>query len=510
MTATLTVPNKHVEHPDLKQFKEDNLHNNILNHNNPTDCHLNFHNNSSIDMFHASNAPRTADNDPRSTITLNQARAPTSWRWGHPINWYPTHATITVDGVSYQWDARSHRKLRYPAGRVQDRVHPNTCWGRVRFLGWEPRIATWYICIVNLFANTLWVLNGIFATWPHVVATSEKAELASFATGVTGAFLFIVSGYLGYIESINQTYSALYLPRHPDGDKDINNKKGSVDDKYIVYQNPARDEFLKTDKIYGKFSHFLVHLADPIDTAKLLDEGYPIVQDVESNVILTAPIFDRLLASCPPNAPNDILNGRPLYLRIGTHMVQVAVDHILTAKEVAATSSPQQPGTTTNPSKPSRYLWWTWNPDVRHIGIFNSLVFFISTIIFFIPACSWLPMSRHGATNASYIFWTQVLQIIPCIGFIYTGHAAMAEASGSWWKPKINAIGWWISLFNAIGSWGFMSYAVLAIPGIVDAQTYAALTVWGADFGTFWGSCAFEIAGILQCFEFGSQHPIFL
>jgi hypothetical protein len=53
-----------------------------------------------------------------------------------------------------------------------------------------------------------------------------------------------------------------------------------------------------------------------------------------------------------------------------------------------------------------------------------------------------------------------------------------------------------------------MAYAILAIPITVEPDSFADLTKWGADFGTFWGSCAFWVAGILQCIEFGSQHPI--
>jgi hypothetical protein len=84
----------------------------------------------------------------------------------------------------------------------------------------------------------------------------------------------------------------------------------------------------------------------------------------------------------------------------------------------------------------------------------------------------------------------------------------MAEASGSWWKPDFWNIGWWISLFNTIGSYGFMVYAIIAIWGLVDFDRYAGLMKWGADLGTFWGSCAFWVAGFLACFEFGSKHPI--
>jgi len=98
--------------------------------------------------------------------------------------------------------------------------------------------------------------------------------------------------------------------------------------------------------------------------------------------------------------------------------------------------------------------------------------------------------------------------MIASIGFIFVGHASYAEASGSWWKPKFNYIGWWIALFNTIGGYGFLLYAVLAVPSEVNPNSSEGLLKWGADLATFWGSCAFEVAGLLACIEFSSPHPI--
>ena len=102
-------------------------------------------------------------------------------------------------------------------------------------------------------------------------------------------------------------------------------------------------------------------------------------------------------------------------------------------------------------------------------------------------------------------------QIIPSMGFVYVGLASMAEASGSWIKPNFNYIGWWASLCNMLGGWGFLLYAILAIPGVVgEPGCCGDLNKWGADFATFWGSCFFWVAGLLQIIEFSSQHPISL
>lgn len=95
------------------------------------------------------------------------------------------------------------------------------------------------------------------------------------------------------------------------------------------------------------------------------------------------------------------------------------------------------------------------------------------------------------------------------MGFVYVGHAAMAEAASSWVKPKFSSLGWWISFWNTIGGYGFLLYPILYLPSVVNEdKDYDDLNKWGASMATFWGSCAFWISGILQCIEFSSQHPI--
>merc|ERR1711964_399230 len=101
-----------------------------------------------------------------------------------------------------------------------------------------------------------------------------------------------------------------------------------------------------------------------------------------------------------------------------------------------------------NPEKESKgYRWWTWNPDLRYLSVSGSLILFISTILFFIPAVDWYPMDKNGSSIPQTLFWVYVMQIIPGIGFVMGGHFAMAEAAGSWIKPKFDSIGWWISFF---------------------------------------------------------------
>lgn len=410
------------------------------------------------------------------------------------IQWHPTAATITVDGVSYKWNSRAHRKLRYPQGTKE--AHPPKWIHRIGFLGWEPHIVTWYICWVGVIANTLWVINGVYGTWPDAASSGETAELISFGTGIAGAFLFIVTGYLGYIEAINQSFSAIVLPKTRDTLKeavapDTSNAKNTKHLRRFVRPSTSH---------YGQWISPLVHPQEHLAVERLIRKGYPVVRDDASEKLITASLFDRFLEKHSTDA-TQTLQGRKVSIAIGDHVIHATLDNFDTIKY----------GTTKKTQladKNKGYRWWTWHPDIHHMGIFNALVFFVSTILFFIPACAWLPMNRHGASTASLVFWVQVMQIIPCIGFIYTGHAAMAEASSSWWKPAPKEIGWWISLFNTIGGYGFMACAILEIPITVEPDSFANLTKWGAEFGTFWGSCAFWVAGILQCIEFGSQHPV--
>lgn len=413
------------------------------------------------------------------------------------IQWHPTAATFTVDDFSYRWNSRVHRKLRYPQGPQE--AHPPKWIHRIRFLGWEPHIVTWYICWVGVIANTLWVVNGLYATWPDAVSSGETAELTSFATGVVGAFLFIVTGYLGYIEAVNQTFSGIVLPKTRDT-WDEATAPNTSNHKNTDTKKQLRRFLRPTTSDYGQWISSLAYPEEHLAVDRLIRKGYPVVRDDDSEKLITASLFDRFLEKHSTDA-SQTLKGRKVSIAIGDHVIHATIDDFDTIKgEIKGMQLADNN---------KGYRWWTWHPDyIHHMGIFNSLVFFVSTILFFIPACVWLPMGRHGASTASLIFWAQVMQIIPCIGFIYTGHAAMAEASGSWWKPAPKEIGWWISLFNTIGGYGFMAYAILAIPITVEPDSFADLTKWGADFGTFWGSCAFWVAGILQCIEFGSQHPI--
>ena len=129
---------------------------------------------------------------------------------------YPTHADITTDNKSgdshkYQWNSRDHRKMRYPLhlvpGHQDDTTatfHPANFMQRFRLVSYEPFNVTWYICWIGFIANTLWVVNGVYAVWP--MPNAAMNNYITYATGALGAFLFIVTGYLGFVEAINHTH----------------------------------------------------------------------------------------------------------------------------------------------------------------------------------------------------------------------------------------------------------------------------------------------------------------
>lgn len=107
--------------------------------------------------------PHTADD---TRLTVSNTRSPGAW-------WYPTRAKVIIDGVDYQWNSRAHRKLRHPTGPASK--HPAQWWRRIGFLGYEPAIITWWNISIGVIADTLWVVNGVYATWPEQARSDDAA-----------------------------------------------------------------------------------------------------------------------------------------------------------------------------------------------------------------------------------------------------------------------------------------------------------------------------------------------
>jgi len=104
-------------------------------------------------------------------LTVKDAVAPSGCCFlGHWF--YPSKGTVTVDGVDYQWNSRAHRKLRYMWGPAEK--HPDKWHMRINFLGWEPHIVTWWNAWIGEVANTLWVINGMYAVWPEIGGSSSE------------------------------------------------------------------------------------------------------------------------------------------------------------------------------------------------------------------------------------------------------------------------------------------------------------------------------------------------
>ena len=108
------------------------------------------------------------------------------------------------------------------------------------------------------------------------------------------------------------------------------------------------------------------------------------------------------------------------------------------------------------------------------------------------------------------LFFDDILQVIPYIFFTAICQLLIAEAAGSWWKPKWDSIGYWIALFNYIGAWGFLLCGALAIPDTVGSTCCPNIAKWGSAFACFWGSCSYFIGGVLMCIEFANPQPISL
>ena len=409
--------------------------------------------------------------------------------------WHPTHATVTIDGKRYLYSARAHRKLRFlvPLSKSQPSTHHRR---PLRLFCWEPHIVTWYICFIGVIANTLWVINGIYAVWPGL--TSERgAEMITYNTGVIGAFLFIVTAYLGFVEAINHSHASVQVP---DTAIDIEQSSPS-------YTKPRR-HFTRPMLQYGQWMHPLFQHTfheEDYHKSRLLLEGYPVIQDCQTKELIIPQSLETFFDEQDPTQNSAFIHtDRQLDIRVGSHVLRVQPTEWkrLSSYEQAQYST----AVAALPTK-TIYRWWTWTPDWHHLGIFNAVVFLIATILFFLPACLWYPMADREAPLGSTIFWVYVLQIIPSIGFIYVGWASMAEVSGYWLLPAWNDIGWWIGFCNMIGGWGFLLYPVLFLPEEIDPDgDHGTLAKWGAAFATFWGSCFFWVAGILQCIEFSNQH----
>uniref|UniRef100_A0A7S1UZH3 Uncharacterized protein n=1 Tax=Grammatophora oceanica TaxID=210454 RepID=A0A7S1UZH3_9STRA len=405
---------------------------------------------------------------------------------GHPV-----HAVIrdTETGQTYNWNARNHRKMRFPDEIVDaaaDQESSEHCC-RMHFFSWEPHIISWWVAWIGFWANTLWVVNGIFATWPEV--NEEYALEISYGTGVAGAFCFIVTAYLGCVEVINQNHTDVVLTT-------FEQEESSPE---------TRREFKRASLLYGQRRSPLEHGNHGLDESRnrtvIRACGYPIVADHETGKIITQ------------DDPSEDFVGKEIDIVIGNHIVQATVS---TCTEIDQQNQHQQQSSDEKALVPhlssaKHYEWWSWNPDWTHVSVWGAYIFFVSTIMFFVPAAMWYPYDEGDNTNVVVsVLFVDMFQVVPSVGFVIVGHIAMAEASGTWGcgRSVYSSIGWYVGAFNTLGGWGFMLCGIFAIPASADAGCCPSLIKWASGFSTFWGSCFFWIAGVLQCVEFANKYPI--
>ena len=394
-----------------------------------------------------------------------------------PFFSHPVLAVIRndEDGNLYHWNARHHRKMRFLAlAEGEPEPGGETAKGHcsVQFLSWEPHIVSWWISWVGFVANTLWVINGVFATWPGIVAEDQALQI-SYGTGVLGAFMFIVTGYLGVVEVLNQTHTEMAFP-----------------------SDDLKRDYRRSTRVYGKNRSPLAHDNHGLDGDDrqylIRSDGYPIVYHHETGNIITRD---------DPLVNKEGIVGTEIDVVIGNHVIRSKVSSCEALRPSLHVDEYEIH---------SPYIWWSWNPDWGYVSVFGAYLFFVSTLVFFIPAAMWYPYDINTAPRVGVeIFFLDLLQVIPSVGFVVVGHIGMAEASGSWcWATKSQSIGYYVAFFNALGGWGFLFCGLFAIPATASAGCCYQLTKWASSFSTMWGSCFFFIAGVLQCIEFANRHPI--
>jgi len=153
------------------------------------------------------------------------------------------------------------------------------------------------------------------------------------------------------------------------------------------------------------------------------------------------------------------------------------------------------------------YDWWSWHPAWNQVGVLSAHIGLLCSLLYFIPMCAGYPLSKREVNEGVEVFFVDLLQVITHLFFVFTAHLSMAEAAGSWWKPKLNSSGYYIGFFNAIGAWGFTLCGALPIPDTVGSSC-CPNAGYASSLVCFVGGCGFFVSGILMWFEFSNPDPI--
>jgi hypothetical protein len=139
----------------------------------------------------------------------------------------------------------------------------------------------------------------------------------------------------------------------------------------------------------------------------------------------------------------------------------------------------------------ARGPWRWWAREPRNYDYLAAAVLFAGTIVFGINLVDSL-LGHLTPTQENRLVWNP--DIIGCSLFLISGHLAMVDISGSWWRLRGEGLGWWIVVVNQVGSVLFM---VAAVASFVRADG-DMIAVGIANWGTLTGALCFAVAGAMQ------------
>jgi hypothetical protein len=138
------------------------------------------------------------------------------------------------------------------------------------------------------------------------------------------------------------------------------------------------------------------------------------------------------------------------------------------------------------------WRWWASEPD--SYDFLAAVVLFIGTLVFAVNLVDSL-IGDLSPAQEDRLVWNP--DLIGCALFLVSGHLAMVDIAGSWWRIRAEGLGWWIVFVDQVGSVLFM---VAAVASFVRADG-DMIAVGIANWGTLTGALAFAIAGAMQFFE---------
>jgi hypothetical protein len=148
---------------------------------------------------------------------------------------------------------------------------------------------------------------------------------------------------------------------------------------------------------------------------------------------------------------------------------------------------------------PSSARWRWWGRQPRRLAWLSATALFVGTLVFGINLVDSF-IEGLGPRQEDRLVWSP--DMIGCALFLISGHLAMADISGDFWRIwRRRDLGWWIVAVNQVGSVLFM---VSAVAAFVRPSTGDLLATGIANWGTLTGALCFAVGGLMQEFE----HPL--